>query len=220
MCFGALFALCIVACCAYKICGPAEEEDWGRRYKFSTIKPIGARIPPELLKEIYTLPTNKLTATKRTSSIEKKEVLKTPPTMQNNLIPFKKHSFSDVSKFERLPNNGHPFQRPLPPIPPTNLPNGRIFIDDVGFQRMDEIDGYDQQDFDDMARGPLLSSLSTSRLLNEPNFQVAPRRYNYNSSNYNNNSNSTFDLSHPQHPMYSQFQSSSRSLTDSRTDIV
>ncbi|XP_042871973.1 uncharacterized protein LOC122253186 isoform X2 [Penaeus japonicus] len=54
MCFGALLALCIVACCAYKICGPAEEEDWGSRY--SVLKPA-PRLPPELLREIYTLPT-------------------------------------------------------------------------------------------------------------------------------------------------------------------
>ncbi|ROT72405.1 hypothetical protein C7M84_009210 [Penaeus vannamei] len=54
MCFGALLALCIVACCAYKICGPAQEEDWGSRY--SVLKPA-PRLPPELLREIYTLPT-------------------------------------------------------------------------------------------------------------------------------------------------------------------
>ncbi|XP_071518059.1 uncharacterized protein [Panulirus ornatus] len=56
MCFGALLALCIVACCAYKICGPAEEEEWGSRY--SVLKPPHPRLPPELLREIYTLPTS------------------------------------------------------------------------------------------------------------------------------------------------------------------
>ncbi|XP_018025226.2 uncharacterized protein LOC108680823 [Hyalella azteca] len=52
MCFGALIALCIVTCCAYKICGPAEEEDF-RSYRPAFRQP---RIPPELYREIYTLP--------------------------------------------------------------------------------------------------------------------------------------------------------------------
>ncbi|XP_076053599.1 uncharacterized protein LOC143032612 [Oratosquilla oratoria] len=55
MCFGALFALCIVACCAYKICGPAEDEEI--RPKILRREPIPSRTPPELLKEIYTVPT-------------------------------------------------------------------------------------------------------------------------------------------------------------------
>ncbi|XP_069940207.1 uncharacterized protein [Cherax quadricarinatus] len=56
MCFGALLALCIVACCAYKICGPAEEIDYSPRY--SAIKAEHPRLPPELLREIYTLSTS------------------------------------------------------------------------------------------------------------------------------------------------------------------
>ncbi|XP_063875295.1 uncharacterized protein LOC135108342 isoform X2 [Scylla paramamosain] len=53
MCFGALLALCVVACCAYHICGPAEELDYGR---YSSFKNDHPRLPPELLREIYTLP--------------------------------------------------------------------------------------------------------------------------------------------------------------------
>ncbi|MPC72760.1 hypothetical protein E2C01_067073 [Portunus trituberculatus] len=53
MCFGALLALCVVACCAYHICGPAEELDYGR---YSTFKSDHSRLPPEILREIYTLP--------------------------------------------------------------------------------------------------------------------------------------------------------------------
>ncbi|KAK3849131.1 hypothetical protein Pcinc_044103 [Petrolisthes cinctipes] len=60
MCFGALLALCVVACCAYKICGPAEEEDFSNRY--SVLKPLHPpRLPPELLREIYTLPSTATT---------------------------------------------------------------------------------------------------------------------------------------------------------------
>ncbi|KAK3862471.1 hypothetical protein Pcinc_031672 [Petrolisthes cinctipes] len=54
MCFGALLALCVVACCAYKICGPAEEIDYSPRY--SVFKSDHPRLPPEILREIYTLP--------------------------------------------------------------------------------------------------------------------------------------------------------------------
>ena len=54
MCFGALLALCVVACCAYYICGPAEELDYSR---YSTFKSSTPRLPPELLREIYTLPS-------------------------------------------------------------------------------------------------------------------------------------------------------------------
>ncbi|KAK7020135.1 hypothetical protein SK128_002730 [Halocaridina rubra] len=52
LCFGALFALCIVACCAYKICGPAEEVDWS--YRYSVFKQTPS-LPPELLEDIYTV---------------------------------------------------------------------------------------------------------------------------------------------------------------------
>lgn len=55
MCFGALLALCVVACCAYHICGPAEELDYTNRY--SAFKSEHPRLPPELLREIYTLPS-------------------------------------------------------------------------------------------------------------------------------------------------------------------
>lgn len=56
MCFGALLALCVVACCAYHICGPAEELDFTSRY--SMFKSEHPRLPPELLREIYTLPSS------------------------------------------------------------------------------------------------------------------------------------------------------------------
>lgn len=70
MCFGALFALCIVACCAYKICGPAEEEEWGSRY--SVLKPTPhPRLPPELLREIYTLPSAPTSTTTRHTAASK-----------------------------------------------------------------------------------------------------------------------------------------------------
>lgn len=55
MCFGALLALCVVACCAYHICGPAEELDYSRYSGFKSEHP---RLPPELLREIYTLPSS------------------------------------------------------------------------------------------------------------------------------------------------------------------
>lgn len=55
MCFGALLALCVVACCAYHICGPAEELDVTRYSGFKSEHP---RLPPELLREIYTLPSS------------------------------------------------------------------------------------------------------------------------------------------------------------------
>lgn len=55
MCFGALLALCVVACCAYHICGPAEELDYSNRY--SAFKSEYPRLPPEILREIYTLPS-------------------------------------------------------------------------------------------------------------------------------------------------------------------
>lgn len=72
MCFGALFALCIVACCAYKICGPAEEEEWGSRY--SVLKPTPhPRLPPELLREIYTLPSAPTSTTTRHTAATKSQ---------------------------------------------------------------------------------------------------------------------------------------------------
>lgn len=49
MCLGALMALCVVACCAYKICGPAEELEWGSQYSVLKKPP---RQPPELLREL------------------------------------------------------------------------------------------------------------------------------------------------------------------------
>ncbi|XP_064086060.1 uncharacterized protein LOC135201096 [Macrobrachium nipponense] len=75
MCFGALLALCIVACCAYKICGPAEEEDWASRY--SVLKPP-PRLPPELLREIYTLPST-TSETPVTRSTSQKYTTKSTP---------------------------------------------------------------------------------------------------------------------------------------------
>ncbi|MPC82139.1 hypothetical protein E2C01_076785 [Portunus trituberculatus] len=50
MCLGALLALCVVACCAYKICGPAEELEWGSQYSVLKKSP---RPPPELLRELF-----------------------------------------------------------------------------------------------------------------------------------------------------------------------
>ncbi|KAK4301177.1 hypothetical protein Pmani_026663 [Petrolisthes manimaculis] len=51
MCLGALIALCVVACCAYKICGPAEELEWGSQYSVLK-KPSGTRRTPEILREL------------------------------------------------------------------------------------------------------------------------------------------------------------------------
>ncbi|KAK7020134.1 hypothetical protein SK128_002729 [Halocaridina rubra] len=69
MCFGALFAVCVVGCCAYKICGPAEEVEWGSQY--SVLKPP-RRQPPEILREIYTVPASSANVSAGTAAVKEK----------------------------------------------------------------------------------------------------------------------------------------------------
>nr|XP_045591446.1 uncharacterized protein LOC123753521 [Procambarus clarkii] len=85
MCFGALLALCIVACCAYKICGPAEEIDYSPRY--TAIKENHPRLPPELLREIYTLPTSASGHSQQSGRTRKSVTTNTTPSEPTTPAP-------------------------------------------------------------------------------------------------------------------------------------
>ncbi|XP_071518058.1 uncharacterized protein [Panulirus ornatus] len=82
MCFGALLALCIVACCAYKICGPAEEIDYSPRY--SAFKTEHSRFPPELLREIYTLSLSASAHSQQAANTASRPATTTSPSQASN----------------------------------------------------------------------------------------------------------------------------------------
>lgn len=232
MCFGALLALCIVACCAYKICGPAEEEDY-RRYRTSSFKPVTTRYTSELLREIYTVPTNTLSSANQTTT-EKKDILPpTPPISSNPNI--QRHTLSEGSILGTAVSNDHTIQqqqqRPLPPPPPINIPNGRAIMEEAvrGGSMMSGSGGGTGSTggclslgavLDHRPRGVTISSLSTSRLLNEARRPgVAPRL----AAHLNN---STLDLTHPHHQQqhiatFAPLHNSTRSLLEQpQTAIV
>ncbi|XP_066963114.1 uncharacterized protein [Macrobrachium rosenbergii] len=87
LCFGALFALCIVACCAYKICGPAEEIDWS--YRYSVFKPPPP-LPPELLEEIYTVPAPDSVSKHSTTDVQ------TPKTPKHSRTSLTSQRYNDT----------------------------------------------------------------------------------------------------------------------------
>ncbi|XP_053630904.1 uncharacterized protein, partial [Cherax quadricarinatus] len=130
MCFGALLALCIVACCAYKICGPAEEEDWGSRY--SVLKPPQPRLAPELLREIYTLPSATSSVTR--SSSKPLAAATVPPTVQRQTA---KAAVPASVRMEGLPRETSVKRATVPEVRVASygqLPNGRPgepLLDDI-----------------------------------------------------------------------------------------
>ena len=196
MCFGALFALCIVACCAYKICGPAEEEDYSRRYRYTSLKP---RLPPELLREIYTLPASTVLAPPTTKQEEKPPL--PPPNSHNQTRTLfsSQPNLSEGSMFGTAVSMGD--HKVLP-----HLPNGRAVTDEnrsgCGLSL-----GYV---LESRPRVLTIASLSSSRLLTEARRPgVAPRL----AAHLNN---STLDLTNPN----DGFSPASRSHSEPHTAIV
>ena len=209
MCFGALFALCVVACCAYKICGPAEEEDFSRRYRYTTLK---TRLPPELLREIYTLPASTVVPPPTTQE-ENPIIPPPPPVTQTQSRPSLCSSQPNLSGNSLFGNNmnsglggGMGLGAADHKMLSSHLQNGRAIPPEDSQSGCGLALGYV---LDNRPRVLTISSLSSSRLLTEARRPgVAPRL----AAHLNN---STLDLTSPQGGFPPE-----RSLSEPHTAIV